>query len=279
MRSRKGKIKHLRKCLQYYILKLCPSKTAVFLEKFQPVFDPSHFQKNILEKFGDPLAFACVKHILKVKKICNINITWIFGSEIAMPFPPIIKHAEGCCNPCVNFHEGSEEISASNLVRKSAATYLVGWAIQGRSQRKNPAAAKTTVMKTAAEDYRIVAVIWIWIVHFDWGEMHVHIIKRMCSMDVSQLCIDMGDIISSVSITRGKLDNSKLGSTQQQIICWHWHVARIISSQRIFDLCGLKHHIVEMRGGVTDAWRQTTTTEDRATQPMQWKLEALSFAI
>ena len=30
-----------------------------------------------------------------------------------------------------------------------------------------------------------------------------------------------------------------------------------------------KHHIVEMRGGVTDAGRRTTITEDRATQPME----------
>ena len=33
-----------------------------------------------------------------------------------------------------------------------------------------------------------------------------------------------------------ELDNSKLGSTQQQKICWHWHVARIISSQKIYGL-------------------------------------------
>ena len=33
-----------------------------------------------------------------------------------------------------------------------------------------------------------------------------------------------------------KLDNSKLGSTQQQKICWHWHVARIISLQKIYGL-------------------------------------------
>ena len=59
-----------------------------------------------------------------------------------------------------------------------------------------------------------------------------------------------------------KLDNSKLGSTQQQNICWHWHVARIISSQKIYGLYGLKHHIVEVRGDVTmrDGRRTTTTT-------------------
>ena len=33
-------------------------------------------------------------------------------------------------------------------------------------------------------------------------------------------------------------------------------------------LYGLKHHIVEMIGGVTDAG-QTTNIEDRATQPME----------
>ena len=66
-----------------------------------------------------------------------------------------------------------------------------------------------------------------------------------------------------------ELDNSKLGSTQQQKICWHWHVARIISSQKIYGLYARKHHIVEMRGDVTDARRRTTTTEDRATQPME----------
>ena len=65
-----------------------------------------------------------------------------------------------------------------------------------------------------------------------------------------------------------KLDNSKLGSTQQQKICWHWHVARIISLQKIYGLYARKHHLVEMRGDVTDAWRRTTT-EDRATQPMK----------
>ena len=53
------------------------------------------------------------------------------------------------------------------------------------------------------------------------------------------------------------LDNSKLGSTQQQKICWHWNVARIISSQKIYGLYARKHHIVEMRGDVTDARRQT----------------------
>ena len=71
-------------------------------------------------------------------------------------------------------------------------------------------------------------------------------------------------------VKQTKLDNSKLGSTQQQKICWHWHVARIIFSQKIYGLYARKHHIVEMRGDVTmrddDDER---TTEDRATQPME----------
>ena len=74
-----------------------------------------------------------------------------------------------------------------------------------------------------------------------------------------------------------KLDNSKLGSTQQQKICWYWHVARIISSQKMYGLYARKHHIAEMRGDVTDAGRQPTdrTNEDRATQPI-WNLGAES---
>ena len=36
----------------------------------------------------------------------------------------------------------------------------------------------------------------------------------------------------------------------------------------IYGLYGLKHHIVEISGGVTDAG-QTTNIEDRATQPME----------
>ena len=57
-----------------------------------------------------------------------------------------------------------------------------------------------------------------------------------------------------------KLDNSKLGSTQQQKICWHWLVARIIYSKKIYGLYGWKHHIVEMRGGVTDAGQTNKQT-------------------
>ena len=70
-----------------------------------------------------------------------------------------------------------------------------------------------------------------------------------------------------------QLDNSKLGSTQQSK--WHWHVAMIICSQKIYGLYGIKHHIVEIRGDVTMRDGRTNertneqTTEDRATQPME----------
>ena len=39
----------------------------------------------------------------------------------------------------------------------------------------------------------------------------------------------------------------------------------------MYGLYGLKHHIVEMRGGVTDAGQpnERTNIEDRATQPME----------
>ena len=37
-------------------------------------------------------------------------------------------------------------------------------------------------------------------------------------------------------------------------------VARLISSKKIYYLNGLKHHIVEMRGSVTDAGRPTDKT-------------------
>ena len=39
----------------------------------------------------------------------------------------------------------------------------------------------------------------------------------------------------------------------------------------IYGLYSQKHHIVEMRGGVTDAGRQRrqTKSEDRATQPIE----------
>ena len=70
-----------------------------------------------------------------------------------------------------------------------------------------------------------------------------------------------------------KLDNSKLGSTQQWMTLTSQsqsqHVARIISSQKIYGLYGLKHHIVEMRWDVTMRDGRRQTTEDRATQPME----------
>ena len=53
-----------------------------------------------------------------------------------------------------------------------------------------------------------------------------------------------------------------------------WKVV-VISFQKMYGLYGLKHHIVEKSGDVTDAGRRTR--EDRATHPMDsgW----LSFAI
>ena len=42
----------------------------------------------------------------------------------------------------------------------------------------------------------------------------------------------------------------------------------MISSQKIYGLYGLKHHIVEIRGDVTMR-DERRTTEDRATQPME----------
>ena len=63
-----------------------------------------------------------------------------------------------------------------------------------------------------------------------------------------------------------------------------WSVGQWIvdvrSFQKIFGLYGLKHHIVEMSGDVTDAGRDgtgQTTSEDRATQLLIWK--TLSLAI
>ena len=48
---------------------------------------------------------------------------------------------------------------------------------------------------------------------------------------------------------------------------WCWHVARIISSQKIYGFYGLKHRIVEIRGDVTMRDKRQTS-EDGATQPM-----------
>ena len=54
----------------------------------------------------------------------------------------------------------------------------------------------------------------------------------------------------------------------------------VISFQKIFGLYGLKHHIVEISGDVTDVGQdkpKQTTSEDRATQLLIW--ETLSLAI
>ena len=53
-------------------------------------------------------------------------------------------------------------------------------------------------------------------------------------------------------------------------------IVGVISFQKMYGLYGLKHHMVEMGGGVTDAGRMTKI-EDRATQPNgSWRR---SFAI
>ena len=77
-----------------------------------------------------------------------------------------------------------------------------------------------------------------------------------------------------------ELDYVQLCETQIediQLRIWHWHVARTISSQKIFGLYGVKHHIVEISGNVTDAGRRRqTNSEDRATQPIEaggWVLQ------
>ena len=56
-------------------------------------------------------------------------------------------------------------------------------------------------------------------------------------------------------------------------------IVGVISFQKIFGLYGLKHHIVEISGDVTDAGRTDgrTTSKDRATQLLI--CESLSFAI
>ena len=51
-------------------------------------------------------------------------------------------------------------------------------------------------------------------------------------------------------------------------------IVGVISFQKVFGLYGLKHHIVEISGDVTDAGG--TTSEDRATQLLIW--ETLSLA-
>ena len=63
-------------------------------------------------------------------------------------------------------------------------------------------------------------------------------------------------------------------------IWWWWHAARIISLQKIYGLYGLKPHIVEISGDVTDPDGRTnerTTRKYRATQLLIW--EPMSFAI
>ena len=59
-------------------------------------------------------------------------------------------------------------------------------------------------------------------------------------------------------------------------------IVGVISFQKIFGLYGLKHHIVEISGDVTDAGRdkrtnKQTTSKDRATQLLICEL--LSFAM
>ena len=48
----------------------------------------------------------------------------------------------------------------------------------------------------------------------------------------------------------------------------------IISSQKIYGLYGLKHHIVEMRRGVTDAGQRTNEQTLKIELLSQCKLEA-----
>ena len=60
-------------------------------------------------------------------------------------------------------------------------------------------------------------------------------------------------------------------------------IVGVISFQKMYGLYGLKHHIVEISGDVTDAGRtnkqtnERTTSEDRATQLLI--CEKLSLAI
>ena len=57
-------------------------------------------------------------------------------------------------------------------------------------------------------------------------------------------------------------------------IWWHWHVARIISSQKIYGLYGLKHQIVEISGDVTDAGRTNNKQTVKIELLSQWMIEA-----
>ena len=74
-----------------------------------------------------------------------------------------------------------------------------------------------------------------------------------------------------------ELDFVQLCETQIegiQLRIWNWHVARIISSQKIYGLYGLKHQIVEISGDVTDAGQTTTEQTLKIELLSQWKLEA-----
>ena len=74
--------------------------------------------------------------------------------------------------------------------------------------------------------------------------------------------------------SRTKLNNSKLGSIQHMLTLTCCQPARIISSQKIYGLYVLKHHILEeMRGGVTDAGQPTNRTL-KIELLSQWKLGA-----
>ena len=47
-----------------------------------------------------------------------------------------------------------------------------------------------------------------------------------------------------------------------------------MSSQKIYGLCGLKHHIVEIRDHVTRRDGRTTNKQGKIVLLSQWKLEA-----
>ena len=49
-------------------------------------------------------------------------------------------------------------------------------------------------------------------------------------------------------------------------ILWWWHVARIMTLQKIHGLYGLKHHIVAISGDHGYGTNERRTREDRATQ-------------
>ena len=55
-------------------------------------------------------------------------------------------------------------------------------------------------------------------------------------------------------------------------------IVGVTSFQKIYGFYGLKHHIVEIGGGVTRRDKQTTTMEDRATQPLGcWNAEFCNY--